>query len=73
MGGLFLSGEDGVAHFLEMSLGFWAVVVVWGSAPEGLFIQLDLFGVGLAVYHGTEVGVAYGQSLQPMTGWLTVP
>ena len=60
VGRLFLAGEDGIAHFLQMSLCLRAVVIVWRTAPESLFVELDLLGIGLAIDHSAEVGVTYG-------------
>ena len=42
------------------------------ARPEGLFIELYLLGVGLAIDHGTKVGVAYGECFQPNLGGLAV-
>ena len=63
MGTLFLAGEDGVAHGLEMGLGLGTVVIVGRAAPEGLFIELDFLDVRTAIDHRTEVGVSNRQGL----------
>ena len=69
----FLAVEDQLAHLLQVGLRLGAVVVVGLSAPEGLFVQLNLLGVGAAIDHRPQMGVAHRQRLQPVTGGTAVP
>ena len=64
-GFLLLAREDQVADFLEPSQRARAVVVVRTSAPEGLVVQLYLLVRGAAVDHGSHVGIAQGEGLEP--------
>ena len=68
-----LACEDQVSDLLQMSLGFFTVVMMGRPAPEGLLVELDLLAVGTAIDHRPEMGVADGQSLQPVGGGLVVP
>jgi hypothetical protein len=73
VGSLFFAGEDRIANGLKMSLGLWAVIVVGRTTPESLLVELDLLDIRFSIDHCSEVGVTYGQSFQPVTGWLTIP
>ena len=68
-----LALENQATHLGQDSQRLLGVIVVRLSAPEGLFVQLDFLYVGAAIDHGAQVGVAYGQGLQPMAGGLGVP
>ena len=63
MGLLFLSVENQLAHLCKMLKGLTAVVVMGGSRPERLLVQLDLFAVGTTIHHGSHVGITDGQRL----------
>ena len=68
-----LAFEDELAHLLQVFFCLTAIVVMRSTRPEGLFIELYLFGIRSAIDHGSEMGVANRQGLQPMGGWLGVP
>ena len=73
VGGLLFACEDRVAYGLQMGLGLKTVIVVGRTTPEGLLVQLYLLFIRLAVDHRSQVGVPYGQCLEPVAGGTAVP
>ena len=70
---VLLAIVDQLSHTRQVGLRLGTVVIVGRTAPEGLLVELDLFGVRPAIDHRSEGGVAYRQGLQPLTGGLVVP
>ena len=62
-----------VDNLMEVCFSLWAVIVVWAAGPESLLIELYLLHFRTAIDHGTEVGIAYRQCLQPMGCGLWIP
>ena len=52
--------EDQLTHFLQMCLRLRTIIGVGRTAPEGLFVDLDFLGLGTALDHSAQLGVADG-------------
>ena len=70
---LFLAVEDEAAHLFQICFCCGAVVIMWTSTPERVFVQLNLFCLRAAIDHSSQSAVAYGECLQPDGGRFVVP
>ena len=64
---------DGLADGRQDSQCLGIVVVVGGTAPEGIFIQLDGVTLHTTIDHGSQSAIAQGQGFHPVVGRLVVP
>ena len=70
---LLLSVEDIVAHCGQVGCGCTAVIIVGTSAPERVFVELDLIDARSAVYHTAYTAITNRQGLEPYLCGLVVP
>ena len=73
VGGLLLASEDRIAHGLQMCFSLRTVIVVGRTTPERFLIQLNLLNVGFTVHHRSQMGIPYGQGLEPVGCRTAVP
>ncbi len=67
------TGKEELPYGVEYTKAVRVGIVVMDTGPEAFLVDLDGFGLRMAVHHSAEAAVAYRQGFHPFGGGLFVP